>query len=58
MDKSGMLVGGTIGAVIVAIIFAVILLTPTTMKSEIIASDKPIPSAIGETTPAYSKNLS
>jgi len=53
-----MLVGGTIGAVIVAVIFAVILLTPTTMKSEIIASDKPIPSAIGETTPAYSKNLS
>jgi len=57
MDKSGMLVGGTIGAVIVAVIFAVILLTPTTMKSEIIASDKPIPSAIGETT-TYSKNLS
>src|SRR3989338_6676460 len=56
MDKSGMLVGGTIGAVIVAVIFEVILLTPT-MKSEIIASDKPIPSAIGETT-AYSKNLS
>ena len=53
-----MLVGGTIGAVIVAVIFAVILLTPTTMKSEIIASDKPIPSAIGETTPAYSKNIS
>jgi len=52
-----MLVGGTLGAVIVAVIFAVILLTPT-MKSEIIASDKPIPSAIGETTPAYSKNLS
>lgn len=53
-----MLVGGTIGAIIVAIIFAVILITPTTMKSEIIASDKPIPNAIGETTPAYSKNLS
>ncbi|MEX2192087.1 MAG: trypsin-like peptidase domain-containing protein [Nitrosarchaeum sp.] len=58
MDKSGMLVGGTIGAVIVAVIFAVILITPTTMKSEIIVSDKPIPSAIGETTSAYSKNLS
>ncbi len=53
-----MLVGGTIGAVIVAVIFAVILITPTTMKSEIIVSDKPIPSAIGETTSAYSKNLS
>ncbi len=54
-----MLVGGAIGAVIVAVIFAVILIAPpTTMKSEIIVSDKPIPSAIGETTPAYSKNLS
>ena len=54
-----MLVGGAIGAVIVAVIFAVILITPhTTMKSEIIVSDKPIPNAIGETTPAYSKNLS
>jgi len=58
MDKSGILVGGTIGAVIVAVIFAVILITPTTMRSEIIVSDKPIPSAIGETTPTYSKNLS
>lgn len=53
-----MLVGGTIGAVIVAVIFAIILITPTTMRSEIIVSDKPIPSAIGETTPTYSKNLS
>ena len=54
-----MLVGGAIGAVIVAVIFAVILITPhTTMKSEIIVRDKPIPNAIGETTPAYSKNLS
>jgi S1-C subfamily serine protease len=59
MDKSGMLVGGTIGAVIVIVIFAVILITPhTTMKSEIILSDKHLPNAIGETTPAYSKNLS
>jgi S1-C subfamily serine protease len=59
MDKSGMLVGGAIGAVIVAVIFAVILITPsTTIKSEVIVSDKPIPSAIGETTPAYLKNLS
>ncbi|HEY4681338.1 MAG TPA: trypsin-like peptidase domain-containing protein [Nitrosarchaeum sp.] len=58
MDKSGMLVGGVIGVVIVAVIFAVILITPPTMKSEMITSDKPIPSAIGETTPTYSKNLS
>jgi len=53
-----MLVGGVIGAIIVAVIFAVILITPPTMKSEMITSDKPIPSAIGETTPTYSKNLS
>ncbi|HET9008518.1 MAG TPA: trypsin-like peptidase domain-containing protein [Nitrosarchaeum sp.] len=59
MDKSGMLVGGAIGAVVVAVIFALILITPpTAIKSEIIVSDKPIPSAIGETTPSYSKNLS
>jgi len=58
MDKSGMLVGGAIGAIIVAVIFAVILMTPSTMKSEIIVSDKPIPRVVGEITPAYSKNLS
>ena len=59
MDKSGILVGGIIGSVIVAVIFAVILIIPpTTMKSEIIVSDKPIPSVTGETTPTYSKNLS
>jgi S1-C subfamily serine protease len=58
MDKSGMLVGGAIGAVIVAVIFAVILITPSITKSEIVVTDKPIPSATGETTPAYLKNLS
>lgn len=59
MDKSGMLVGGAIGAIIVAVIFAVILMTPsTTIKSEIIGNNKSIPSAIGETIPTYSKNLS
>jgi S1-C subfamily serine protease len=57
MGKSGMLVGGAIGAMIIAVIFGVILMTPTTMKSEITVSDKPIPSAIGE-IPTYSKNLS
>ncbi|MBI2643492.1 MAG: trypsin-like peptidase domain-containing protein [Nitrosarchaeum sp.] len=58
MDKSGMLVGGTIGAIIVAVVFAVILtIPPTTVKSEIIVNDKPIPDAVRETT-AYSKNLS
>jgi len=53
-----MLLGGAIGAIIVSVIFAVILITPSTIKSEIILDNKPIPSVIGETTPAYSKNLS
>ena len=57
MAKSEMLVGGAIGAIAVAIIFAVILITPTT-KSETIINDKPIPSATGEITSPYSKNLS
>ena len=53
-----MLLGGAIGAIIVSVIFAVILITPSTIKSEIVLDNKPIPSVIGETTPAYSKNLS
>ena len=52
-----MLVGGAIGAMVIAVIFGVILMTPTIMKSEITVSDKPIPSAIGEIS-TYSKNLS
>lgn len=59
MDKSGILVGGVSGAVIVVIIFAVILtIPPTSVKSEIISNDKSIPSAIGETIKDYSKKLS
>ncbi len=54
-----MLVGGTIGTLIVAVIFAVILLTPlNTMKTEIIPSEKPIPITVEKIIPAYSKNLS
>lgn len=54
-----MLVGGISGAIIVAVIFAVILtIPPTSVKSDIISSDKPIPSAVGETITDYSKKLS
>ena len=53
-----MLVGGVIGSLIVAVIFAVILITPPTIKSEIIVSDNSIPSTVEKTIPAYSKNLS
>lgn len=59
MDKSGILVGGISGAIIVAVIFAVILtIPPTSVKSDIISSDKPIPSAVGEKVTDYSKKLS
>lgn len=59
MDKSGILVGGVTGAVIVAVIFAVILIIPpTSIKSDVITSDKPIPNATGETFSDYSKKLS
>ncbi|MFB5605624.1 MAG: S1C family serine protease [Nitrosarchaeum sp.] len=57
MDKSGIAVGGAIGAIIVTIIFAVILMAPPTAKSEIIVNDKVIPS-ISEEISQYSKNLS
>lgn len=66
-----MLVGGTIGALIVAIIFVVILLTPlNTMKTEITPSENSIPIIVEKIIPsensiteekiipAYSKNLS
>lgn len=54
-----MLVGGITGAVIVAVIFAVILtIPPTSIKSDITSIDKPIPSAVGETLSDYSKKLS
>ncbi len=59
MDKSGILVGGITGAIIVAVIFAVILtIPPTAVKSDIISSDKPIPSVVGEKVTDYSKKLS
>ena len=59
MDKSGIIVGGAIGAAIAAVIFAVILISlPNTIKSDIAPNDEGTQSAIGETFPLYSKNLS
>ncbi len=59
MDKSGILVGGITGAVIVGIIFAVILtISPASVKSDIISNDKSIPSTIGQTFTDYSKKIS
>ena len=59
MSKSEMLVGAAIGAAVVTMIFAIILISPTSItKSEINTSDKSIPSIPQNTAPAYSTNLS
>ncbi|MBM2818455.1 MAG: trypsin-like serine protease [Nitrosarchaeum sp.] len=59
MDKSGILAGGALGAAIAAVIFAVILISlPSPIKSDIVSNGEGTQSAIGETFPQYSKNLS
>jgi len=59
MDKSGIFVGGSIGAVIVVIIFAVLFVSPPeSIKPEIVVSNGHTPSTVGEVTPLYSKSLS
>ncbi len=59
MDKSGVIVGGAIGAAIVAIVFAVLFVSPPEVeKPEIVVSNGHGPSTVGETTPLYTKSLS
>jgi S1-C subfamily serine protease len=59
MDKSSVFVGGTIGALIVIVIFAVLFVSPPeSIKSEIIVSNGNSPSTAGETIQIYSQNLS
>jgi len=59
MDKSGVFVGGAVGAVIVIVIFAVLfVLPPESIKPEIVVSNGHTPSTVGEITPLFSKNLS
>jgi len=59
LDKSGVFVGGAIGAVIVIIIFAVVFVSPPdSIKPEIVVSNGHSPSTVGETTPIYLKSLS
>ena len=54
-----MLVGAAIGAAVVAMIFSIILISPTSItKSEINTSDKSIPSVTQNISPAYSTSLS
>jgi len=59
MDKSSVFVGGTIGAVIVVVIFAILFVSPPeSMKPEIVVSNGHSPSTVGEITPLYSKSFS
>ena len=59
MDKSSVFVGGTIGAVMVVVIFAILFVSPPeSMKPEIVVSNGHLPSTVGEITPLYSKSFS
>ena len=59
MDKSGVFVGGIIGAVIVIAIVAVLFVSPPeSLKSEIITSNENTSIAIAEVPPLYSESLS
>ena len=59
MDKSSVFVGGTIGAVIVVVIFAILFVSPPeSMKPEIVVSNGHSLSTVGEITPLYSKSFS
>ncbi|MFQ5782016.1 MAG: S1C family serine protease [Nitrosopumilus sp.] len=59
MDKSGVFLGGAIGAVIVIVIFAVLFVSPPEpIKPDIIVSNGHSTNTVGETTPLYTKNLS
>lgn len=59
MDKSGIIVGAAMGAVIVLVLFTVLFISPPeSIKPEIIVSNGHSSSTVGEVTPAYSKKLS
>jgi len=59
VDKSGIFVGGAIGAAIVLVLVAVLFVSPpTSLKPDIVTSNENTPSALAETVPVYSKSLS
>jgi S1-C subfamily serine protease len=59
MDKSGVVVGGIIGAAIVIAFVAVLFVAPPeSLKSEIITSNENTSIAIAEVPPLYSESLS
>jgi S1-C subfamily serine protease len=59
MNKSGVFVGGAIGAIIVIVMFVALFVSPPELiKPEIVVSNGHTTSTVGEVTPLYSKNLS
>jgi len=59
MDKSGILVGSVMGAVITLALFTVLFISPPeSLKPEIIVSNGHSPNTVGEATSLYSKKLS
>ena len=59
MDKSGVFVGGAIGAAIVIVIVAVLFISPPeSLKPEISVTNGHSAKTVGEITPVFSKTLS
>jgi len=59
LDKSGVIVGGIAGAVIVLVVFAFIIIPPSNItKPEIVVTNGHDVSTVGEITSSYSKKLS
>ncbi len=59
MDKSSVFVGGTIGSLIVIIVFAVLFVSsPESIKPEIVVSNGHSASTVGETIQIYPQKLS
>ena len=58
MNKSGVFVGGAIGAIIVIVMFVALFVSPPELiKPEIVVSNGHTTSTVGEVTPLYSKSL-
>jgi S1-C subfamily serine protease len=59
LDKSGVIVGGITGAVLVLVVFTIIMIPqPNAVKPEIVVTNGHDVSAVGETISSYSKKLS
>jgi len=59
MDKSGVIVGGITGVVLVLVVFTILMIPqPNVIKPEIVVTNGHDISAVGETITSYSKKLS